>query len=883
MLFWTKIALLLPWKRRARELSLDEELRSHAELATTDALAAGATPDEAKFAGRRDLGSTLRIREEAQNVWAFAALDRFRQDVRFQLRQLKRNPAFTAVVVLTLALGIGATAAVFSVVQGVVLAPLPYKEPERLVLVLLYNQRLKSPIYLSYADFRDWLRDSRSFARIAAFTPQGFDLSSPGAPEHLSGQLVTWDFFKTLGVRLALGREFTSAEDVYGGAHVAIISDRLWRTRFGGRVQALGKSMTLEGKSYTIVGVLPRGFRFLTDADFFVPLGQADPLLLGDRATHDIACVARLRPGVSIQRSQADMNAIQANLDRLYPNEERGLGAAVEPLKQEVVGNVGTTILLLFGAAFVVLLIACANLSNLLLARSVVRSREFAVRSALGASSGRIVRQLITEAVVLSLIGAAVGLVIAEWGMKPLVAALPGTLDQNRHIGLNAGVLLFTLSLSAFVVVISALLPAFKTAQLDLQASLRQGSRSDTGSHRAQTMFVILQMALTVVLLVGAGLLFRTVRHLWQVNPGFEIQRVITFKIGLSPSAKKSAAAMRATYQRLADRLRTIPGVEAAEFTTLVPLGGNDDALPFWVGSAPPTSIAEAPRATSYSVGPDYLKVMGIPLLRGRFFTLQDNTHSPPVLVIDSGLARAYFPDKDPVGQSLSLIHVGSFRVIGVVGHVQHWGLGGRVRASPYQVYGSFYQISDHWLPSMYANVSATIRTSIDSATVMPTVRAAVLQAGADQPVYDVHTMQQLAARSMPQRFPMILMGTFAALALLLASIGTFGVISYSVTRRVQEIGVRMALGAEKSRVFRMIIGEGLRLALIGILFGGITAFIAARLLSAFSTLLFGVGSADPVTFVSVCLILVAVAVLASYIPARRAMAIDPMKAIRYE
>ena len=438
---------------------------------------------------------------------------------------------------------------------------------------------------LSYSDFRDWRRNSRSFARMAAFTPQGFDLSSPGTPEHLSGQLVTWDFFSTLGVKLAFGREFTSAEDVYGGAHVAIISDRLSRTRFGGGVRVLGRSMTLEGLSYTIVGVLPPGFRFLTDADFFVPLGQADPLLLGDRTTHDIACIARLRPGVSIGRAQGDMDAVQADLDRLYPNEERGLGTTVEPLKQEAIGNVGGTILLLFGSVSVVLLIACANLANLLLARSVARSREFAVRSALGANSSRIVRQSITEAVVLSLVGAAAGLAVAKWGLKPLVAALPGRLGQTHSIGLNAGVLLFTLGISVCVVVISALLPAFKAARLDLQTSLKQGSRSDTGSHRAQTMFVVLQMALTVVLLVGAGLLFRTVRHLWEVNPGFEIRRAITFKIGLSPSVKKSAAAERTRYRQLADRLRVIPGVEAADFTTLVPLSGDDDALPFWAGS----------------------------------------------------------------------------------------------------------------------------------------------------------------------------------------------------------------------------------------------------------------------------------------------------------
>lgn len=806
-------------------------------------------------------------------------------DCRYALRVLARAKGFALVAIFPLALGIGATTAIFSVVQGVVLAPLPYKEPDRLVLVLLYNQTLKSPIYLSYLDFLDWRRNSRSFADVAAFTPQEYDLTSPGTPEHLSGQLVTSDFFSTLGVKLALGRAFTAAEDVRGGAPVAVISDRLWRTRFGGDAQALGRSMTLEGVDYTIVGVLPPGFRFLSDADFIVPLGQGDPLLLGDRATHDIACVARLRPGVSVARAQGDMNAVQANLDRLYPNEERGLGTMVAPLKQEVISNVGSTILLLFGSVFVVLLIACANVANLLLARSAGRSREFAVRSALGADRGRIIRQSITEAVVLSLIGAAAGLVIAKCVLKPLLAALPGGLPESHTIGLNALVLLFTFGISVCVAVLSALLPAFKTARVDLQTSLKQGGRGGTGSHhRTQSMFVVLQMALTVVLIVGAGLLFRTVRHLWEVNPGFEIQRVITFKIGLSPSAKKSAAAMRSTYEQLTDRFRTLPGVEAAEFTTLVPLSGKDDSLPFWVGAgAPVTSIAEAPRATSYSVGPDYLKVMGIPLLKGRFFTLQDNTHSPPVLVIDNALAQAYFPDKDPIGQTLSLIHVGSFRIIGVVGHVRHWGLGGHVRDNPYQIYGAFYQISDHWLPLMYGDITATIRTSLDSATIMPAIRTDVIQTDAGEPIYQVQTMHELAARSMSQRSPMILMGTFAGLALLLAAIGTYGVISYSVTQRVQEIGVRMALGAEKSRVFGMIVGEGLRLALISMLIGGLAAYLATHLLSSFSTLLYGVGGTDPVTFLSVCVILTGVAILASYVPARRATTVDPMKAIRYE
>jgi predicted permease len=595
-------------------------------------------------------------------------------DCRFGLRQLRRTPSFTAIAVATLALGIGANTAIFSVVQGVVLAPLPYKEPDRLVLVWLYNRTLKNATWLSYSDFLDWQRTARSFQQMAAFTQQNADLTSPGTPEHLNGKRVSWGFFSTLGVKLAVGHEFTRQEDVRGGAPVVVISYRLWRDRFAKSLQALGKSVTLDGVDYTIAGVLPPDFRFWSDADVYLPLGQGDPLQLGDRTTHNMACIARLRTKVSIGQAQAEMNALQENLDRLYPTEERGLGTEIAPLKQQLTRNVRGTLLLLLGAVGVVLLIACANVANLLLARSAARRREFAIRSAVGANGTRIVRQVVTESVILALIGAVFGLAVARWGVSPLLAAVPGSLPRSENISLNVPVLFFAFGVSILTAVVFVLAPALKISKLDPQTSLKEGGRTSTSAHqRAQSILVIVQMALTLVLLAGAGLLFRTVQHLWAVDPGFNTRHVVTFKAGLAPGATTTAAKMRIGYQQLMERIREIPGVQAAELTTLVPLSGQDNALPFWLGSREPASMAEAPRALSYSIGPDYLKVMGIPLLRGRFFTLRDTTESAHVIVIDSNMARAYFPDKDAVGQTITFVHVGAFQVIGVVGHVKHW------------------------------------------------------------------------------------------------------------------------------------------------------------------------------------------------------------------
>jgi predicted permease len=872
--------------RREADHDLDEELRYHLEQKTQQYIAQGMPPQEARRAARLELGGLEKRKEECRDARRVTWLQDLLQDIHYDLRILRKSSGFTIVAILTLALGIGANTAIFSVVQGVLLSPLPYSEPERLVLVWQYNLTLKHAISVSYPDYLDWQRDARSFQQMAAYDSQDRNLTAPGTPEHINGAEISAGFLNTLGINPNLGREFSPDEDKQGGAPVVLISNRLWRDRFASRSEAVGKSLTLDGVDYTIAGVLPAGFRlFGDDADVYTPIGRGDPLIYGDRTIHPILCVARLKPGVTIAQSEAEMGAIQEHLDRLYPSADRGLGANVKSLKHEFVADVSGTLLLLLGAVGIVLLIACANVANLLLARSAARTREFAIRAALGASDARIVRQLLTESVLLSLAGGTLGLALAKWGVRPVLAALPSSLPRSENIGVNVSVLLFALGVSVAVGILFGLAPALQSSRADLQASLKAGGHGSTSPyHRAQSSLVIVQMALTLVLLVGAGLLFRSIRQLWEVNPGFDARHVIAFDVGLSPSATKTTAGMRIAYQQLIERIRSIPGVKDAEITVLSPLNEHQNIGPFWVSSQEPASSALAPRALFYWTGPNYLRAMEIPLLQGRYFTAADTARSQPVILIDSVLARAYFPDRDPIGQSMIIPHWGPVRIIGVVGHVTHWGLDERDAYTQNQIYASLNQLQGDWAPIFYRRLTVVVSTPLDAAAVMPAIKAAVYDASDDQTVYGVQVMQQALSRSLSsRRFPMILLGVFAGLALLLASIGIYGVISYSVVRRVHEIGIRMALGAERRDVFRMVIGQGLRLALAGVAIGAATALLLTRSLSSFSHLLYGVGAGDPITFLFVSLVLTGVAVLACYIPARRATRVDPMVALRYE
>jgi predicted permease len=875
--------------RRRKQIleDLDQDIRDHLERETLDNIERGMSPEAARHAAVRKFGNVMRIQEDARAVWTTVWFEQLLEDIRFGLRVLRKHPGFTVVAVLTLALGIGANSAMYSVAQGVVFAPLHYFQPDRLVMVWENNPRFPR-VFVSYPNFLDWQHTSRSFQQMAAFMEQGVDLTGPGTPEHLKAKKISAGFFGILGMGLSLGREFSLEVDRRGGAPVAIISNRLWRNRFNAGPGVLGESVTLDGVDYSIVGIAPSGFRLEDDADVYTPLGGGDPLVLNDRGAHDgIFSIARLASGVTISQSQAEMSAIQNGLDQLYPDANRDLGIYVQPLKEEVVGNVGGTLLLLLGAVGLVLLIACANVANLLLARSAARKREFAVRVALGANRIRLVRQLLTESLLLSLSGAGLGLLTAMLGVRLVFAAAPEILPRSENIGINSSVLLFTFGVSLAVGILFGLAPALKSSHADPQTALKEGSRGSTSAHhRTQSTLVIAQMALTLLLLVGAGLLLQTIRHLWSVNPGFDTQHIVTFKVGVSHSLMKTASSTKVAYQQLIERIRQIPGVQAADFTGLVPLTGQSGTMPFWINSQKPASLQGAPRVVMFLTGPDYLRTMGIPLLQGRFFTPQDTTQSPCVIVIDSVLAHNYFPHSDPLGQTLSagFSPVGPCRIVGVVGHVKQWGLVDSNSNIQNQAYFPLYQDPDQWVLTNYPDTAIVLRTPLEAATLMSSIKAVVYGAGTDQPVFDVKSMEQIVADSMSaQRFPMILLAAFAVLALLLASVGIYGVISYSVTQRTNEIGIRVALGAKKRNILQLVVGQGLRMVLAGLAIGCVATLILTRLLSSFSHLLYGVSTDDPLTFVTISLALTMVAALACYLPARRASQINPMVALRYE
>ena len=814
-------------------------------------------------------------------------IDAFVQDVRYAVRQLRNSRGFTIVAVVTLALGIGANTAIFSIVEGVVLARLPYFQSDRLVMIWESNPHFPR-VWNSYPNFQDWQRSAHSFQQMAAFREQGVDLTFPGAASHINASQISSGFFRTLGTPLVLGRAFDTPADQSGGAPEVIISDRLWKERFGGSPDVLGKNTTLDGVSYSIVGVAPRGFRLNADADVFVPLAQIDPLVLNNRGSHDgIFAIARLKLDATISQSQAEMDTIQSRLDRLYPSENHDLGINVQPLKEAIVGDTGRTLALLLGAVGLVLLIACANIASLLLARSAGRSRELAIRSSLGANRVRLVRQLLTESVILALMGACLGSLIAFLGIRSALPTISALLPRGDEITLNAPVLIYTLLVSLLVGILFGLAPALKSWRSDLQGSLKEGGRGSTIAHRrTQSSFVVGQVALTLVLLVGAGLLLRTILHLWNVKPGFDSNDIIVLKVGVSHSLTKTPAETRAAYQQLVETVRQIPGVQAAELTTAVPLAGRGGYLPFWLDSQKPESLQAAPRMGWFLTGSDYLRTMGMQLVQGRFLTEHDNTKSPCVAVIDSNFARAFFEGQEAIGHTITagFAAFGPCTIVGVVNHVKYAGLMDTGANNEYQAYYSLDQVPDQWVPVNYPDASLVLRTPLNTANLISSITAAVNRVNSEQPIYNVQTMRQIVANSMAeQRFPMILLAVFAGLALVLASVGIYGMISYSVTHRMQEIGIRMALGADKRKVLRLFIGQEVKLVLTGICIGAVGALILSRALASFSHLLYGVGPADPLTFATAAIVLILVATIAGYLPAHRATTVDPMIVLRYE
>ena len=805
-------------------------------------------------------------------------------DLRFSFRTLARSRSFTTIAVITLALGIGANTAMFSVVHGVIIAPLPFQQPDRLVFV--WQTRPGVPqLDASYPNFEDWQRTSRSFDSMAALVFHSFNLTSPGSAERLIGIRASPAFLATLGIRPVIGRDIAPSEDQENATPVVLVTNRLWRERFHSDPQVAGRSLVLDGKNFTVIGVLPAGFHFLADAEVITPLRPDMPKIYAERSVDAIAVLARLRSGVNMGQAEAEMNTVQQSLDRQYPDADRATGITLTSLKQQMVGDVKGTILLLFGAVSLVLVIACANFANLLLVRSTARAREFGIRAALGASRTSMVRQLLTESLVLSLAGGTVGIAFAGFALRVLLAAMPNALPRSENIGLHLPVLLFTLLTSTSVGILFSLVPALQSARPDIQGTMRQNARGATlGRNILLSRLVIAQFALTLVLMTCAGLLLRSIRNLSLVNPGFDTRHVVSFQVGLSPSVTGTPAATRNAYEQLLGRIRQVPGVEAADLTNIVPLSGEDNGGPFWIGGAQLTSFQEAPHALYFWTGPDYLRTMGIPLLQGRFFTPDDRIGSAKVVVIDSVLAQTFFPGRSPVGQTLTVAHWGAARIVGVAGHVRHWGLDDPGTYNPRQIYIPVYQLPDSMVTDFFRNLTLLVRAPLPAANLMPRVREIIYGSAPDQPVYSVKSIEDVVSESMASRnLPILLLGLFAGLALMLASVGIYGVVSYSVMRRTQEIGIRMALGADRRQIFRMIIRQAISMAGVGLGVGTLAAVTLVRLVPSFSHLLYGVSHNDPLTIFGVSAVLLISALFACYVPARRAMHTEPLDSLRCE
>jgi predicted permease len=812
------------------------------------------------------------------------------QDLKYAARVLLKSPGFVLIAVLTLALGIGANTALFSVVNGVLLRPLPFPRPNELVVLSEKTANFDSSS-ISYPNFLDWQRSNSSFASLAAYRSDDFSITGSGEAERVRVGMISAGFFEILGVSPTRGRLFTADEDHLSAAPVVVISAGLWQRKFGSAPDIVGKRITMNGDGYTVIGVVPVSFQLESTnfgiKDVFVPIGENKDPLFHDRDVHEgMRALGRLKPGVTLAAAQAEMDQIANNLALAYPDADKGAGISLVPLKKDIVGDVQPFLWVLLGAVGFVLLIACVNVANLQLARATARSREFAIRAALGASQSRVIRQLLTESVVLGLAGGTLGLLLAAWGTQAALKVLPETLPRARDVGVDGRVLIFTLVASVVAGVLFGLAPALKIARPNLQETLKESGRGASGTrHRAQGVFVVVEMAMALVLLIGAGLMIRSLLDLWNVNPGFNPQGVLTFAVSLSPSLGANATTSRNAIREMDERLQRIPGVEAVSSTGgALPMTG-DNEFPFWLGGQPkPANQSDMKQSLFYLAEPDYLSAMGIPLHRGRFFTQNDNEHSPPVIVIDESFAREYFPNEDPIGKRINIGIINSEpEIIGVVGHVKHWGLdtdGDAKHPILAQAYMPFMQIPDQfWNGPPQSEV--VVRSKGSPASMAPAIREAVEKLNAENVMYETKPLDQIVADSLAaRRFSMILLGVFAALALLLSSIGIYGVISYVVGQRTHEIGIRMALGAQRSHVLRLMLGEGMKMALVGVAIGIAAALGLTQLMT---KMLFGVSAADPITFCAVAFILTSVALTACYIPARRAMRVDPMVALRYE
>jgi putative ABC transport system permease protein len=793
-----------------------------------------------------------------------------RQDLRYGGRMLAKSPGFTLIAALSLALGIGATTAIFSVVNAVLIQPLPFVQPERLFYGTGNIRDVTNRAAVSPLDYLDYREQNKSFAPLAAMivVPVPFNMTGKGEPERLSSAIVTGDYFETFGVRPALGRVFTRENERPGEFQVVVLSHGLWQRRFGGDPNIINRTVTFDGKSFTILGVMPREFRFPQTAELWAPMSFEAFPEMKQRKAHFLRLVGRLKDGVTAAQAQSEFDGIARHLEELYPDTNRNWSLALHPLGEYLTGDLRPTLLILLGAVGLVLAVACANVANLLLVRATERQKEIAIRTALGAGRGRIIRQMFVESLLLALIGGGIGVLIAAWGVDLLTAFSASEIPSTATIRLDAMVLGFTFGISVLVGLLFGLAPALAALRVNLQEALKDSARGATGRRgRLQSLLVVVESAVAVMLLIGAGLLIRSLITLQNVSPGFEAENVLTMRLDLARQKYDTSEKMGAFYEELRRRIASLPGVEAVGLVSELPLSGQPNDLPFTIKERPSTNPDERLDADYRRTGGDYFRAMHIPLRRGRHFTDQEVRQNAPVVVITDELARRHFPQEDPLGKHLIVFGEREHEIIGIVGDVRHRAL----ESDPWSMM---------YLPSQGLGWSnLVIRTQVEPLSLAAMVRREIAAIDREQPVANIKPMTEWVSESAATpRYRTILLGLFAALALILAAVGLYGVISYTVAQRTHEIGIRMALGASRRDVVSLVLGQGMKLSLVG---SGIGLLLAAVFSRVLGNLLYGVSARDPLVFIGVAALLTVVALIAAYLPARRATRVDPLVALR--
>jgi putative ABC transport system permease protein len=873
------------FRSEAIHREIDEEMRFHIDMRAEENVRSGMSPEEARRDAERRFGRLTRVKEQGYEVRGGRWLESLWRDCRYGARALRKSPGFTVAALLTLALGIGANTAIFSVVNELLLRPLPYPDAERLVMLWEVTPEGRHQNTTSRANFRSWREQSKSFEGMAAFSDQRLSLSGDGNPEEVSVQLATPELFRVLGVGPILGRVITDEDERPGTPDVAVLSYGFWQRRFGGDPHVVGKPITLNGAPYTVVGILPAGFQWHIRkrsgtgkaAEIWTVLSM--PTGEGSATSgRFLSVVARLKPGVSTEQAGAEMKTIAARLEQ-DSKHNKGYTAEVVPLREQFVGNVRPALLVLLGAVGLVLLIACANVANLMLSRVAAREKEIALRTALGARRRRVVRQLLTESLLLALLGSLLGLLVAWWGIGALVAISPRDLVNLQGVGLNLTVLAWTLAVSLLTGIIFGVAPALEATRMNLNDTLKEGGKGAGGqgarSRRLRGALVVSEVALALVLLVGAGLLVKSFARLRKIDAGFNTENVLTMVVRLPDAKYKEASQIVGFFREAGERIRALPGVRSVGMVNFLPLyGGLGSATGFTVEGRPAPPPGQEPHTNVRAADSGYFGAMGIPLLRGRNFKDFEDAEARHVVLISESMARQHFPGEDPLGKRISVDMFDKpnpTEIVGVVGDVRYDSLTDEAEPTVYFPHPEL----------TYSFMTLVIRTDGDPAEMAPAVRHALSAIDPDQPVSDVRTMNQVMADTVGRaRFNTLLLGLFAGLATLLATVGIFGVMNYSVTLRTREIGLRMALGAKPARVMMLILRQGLLLTLIGIGVGLAGALALTRLMSG---LLFGVGATDPATFAAIVLLLAVVSLIACYIPARRATRIDPLIALRYE